>query len=74
MDKQKAKPDDPKQSERFVEDAEKLEVDESGKSFERVLHKVMPEQVKPRRPPRQQEARDKECPSASRSSHSRKSR
>lgn len=44
MEKQKPKPDDPKQSERFVEDAHKLEVDEGGKSFERALRKVVPKQ------------------------------
>ena len=42
MEKQKPKPDDPKQSARFVEDAQKLEVDESGKSFERAVRKVVP--------------------------------
>ena len=49
MDKQKPKPDDPKQSERFVETAHKLEVDESGKSFERALRKVAPKKEQPKR-------------------------
>jgi hypothetical protein len=44
MEKQRPKSDDPKQSERFVEDAHRLEVDESGKSFERALRKVVPKQ------------------------------
>jgi hypothetical protein len=40
MEKKKAKPDDPKQSERFVEDAQKLEVDKSGKSFQRAIRAI----------------------------------
>ena len=42
--KPKQKPDDKEQSQRFVEAAESLEVDKSGKSFERafktVVHKI----------------------------------
>jgi hypothetical protein len=35
--KPKPEPDDTEQSQRFVETARKLEVDESGKSFERAI-------------------------------------
>jgi len=35
--KRKPKPDDKKQSQRFVETARKLEVDESGKKFNRAI-------------------------------------
>ena len=38
--KKKRKPDDRQQSQRFVETAKKLEVDENGKAFERVLKSV----------------------------------
>ena len=41
-DKRKHEPDDAKQSARFLEDARRLDVDESGKSFERVLKKIVP--------------------------------
>jgi len=46
MEKQKPKPDDPKQSERFVEDAQKLAVDESGRSFERAVTRLLPKKAK----------------------------
>lgn len=36
------KPDDPEQSERFVEQARELEADESGKAFEQALKKIVP--------------------------------
>jgi hypothetical protein len=39
--KRRYEPDDPKQSARFVEDARRLDVDESGKPFERVLKKIV---------------------------------
>jgi hypothetical protein len=38
---QKLKPDDEKQSQRFVETAHQLETDESGKPFERALKKMI---------------------------------
>ncbi len=41
MKKSKSKPDDPKQSQRFVETARKLEADETGKSFEKALNVVV---------------------------------
>ena len=41
-EKRKHEPNDPKQSARFVEDARRLGVDESGKSFERAIKKVVP--------------------------------
>ena len=34
------KPDDPEQSERFVEQARELETDESGKAFDRAIGKI----------------------------------
>ena len=39
-EKRKLKKDDPEQSQRFVETARKLEVDESGKSFERSVRDI----------------------------------
>lgn len=39
---QKPIPDDAEQSKRFEEDAKRLEVDESGKSFERAIGVVVP--------------------------------
>lgn len=47
--KPKPEPDDKEQSERFIETAHKLKVDESGESFERALKVVTPE-VTPARP------------------------
>lgn len=38
----KPKPDDKEQSKRFVETARKLEVDESGKAFEKALKNISP--------------------------------
>jgi hypothetical protein len=43
--KQKPKPDDPKQSQRFVETAHKLGVDETGKSFEKTLRILKPKKT-----------------------------
>ncbi len=40
--KSKLKPDDAEQSQRFVETARKLEVDESGKAFEKTLKNISP--------------------------------
>lgn len=37
---------DPKQSSRFLETAKKLEVDETGKAFDRVLEVLAPKQRK----------------------------
>lgn len=52
-EKQKAKKpkqDDPEQSQRFVEAAESLESDKSGKSFERAIKTlVAPESKKPKK-------------------------
>jgi hypothetical protein len=49
-EKRKREPDDKEQSARFLEDARRLGMDESGKSFERVLKKVVPEKkTKPRK-------------------------
>jgi hypothetical protein len=39
--KQPPKPDDPKQSERFIEAARKAEGDESGREFERAMGKIL---------------------------------
>jgi len=50
--KQKLEPDDKEQSARFQEDARRLDVDESGKSFERVLKKVIPKRRKPKGSPK----------------------
>jgi hypothetical protein len=41
--------EDKKQSARFLEDARRLGVDESGKSFERVVKVVMPSKKKKKR-------------------------
>lgn len=41
-EKPKPEPDDKEQSERFIDTARKLEVDESGKVFEHVLKQIMP--------------------------------
>jgi hypothetical protein len=38
----KPKPDDPAQSERFIEAAKKAEADESPGAFERVFKKIVP--------------------------------
>lgn len=38
----KPKPDDKEQSERFIEKAREIEADESGKSFERAIGRVVP--------------------------------
>lgn len=40
--KPKPEPDDPEQSRRFVETAKQLEVDDSGKSFEKAVGLVKP--------------------------------
>ena len=40
--KKKPEPDDKEQSARFVETAKALESDESGKTFERALRKIVP--------------------------------
>jgi len=40
-EKRKPELDDPKQSARFLEDARRLEVDESGKSFQHVFKKIV---------------------------------
>jgi hypothetical protein len=37
----KRKPDNPKQFERFVEAARKVEVDESGEAFERAFERII---------------------------------
>jgi hypothetical protein len=41
------KPDDPEQSKRFEDDAKRLEVDESGKLFERAMGIVVPPKGQP---------------------------
>jgi hypothetical protein len=41
-EKRKREPDDQKQSARFLEDARRLGVDESGKSFENALKRIVP--------------------------------
>lgn len=38
----KLKPDDPNQSERFIEKARELDVDESGETFEHAFEKIVP--------------------------------
>ena len=45
--KPKPKPDDKEQSQRFVETARSLEVDESGKNFDQLIKKI---RNKPRKP------------------------
>lgn len=40
--KKKREPDDKEQSQRFVETAKQVEVDESGKTFERALDALSP--------------------------------
>jgi len=40
-EKRKPEQDDPKQSARFLEDARRLGMDESGKSFQRVFKKIV---------------------------------
>jgi hypothetical protein len=41
--KRKSKRDDPAQSRRFVETARKLEVEDSGKAFKRVVSNLIPQ-------------------------------
>jgi hypothetical protein len=57
MAKPKQEPDDKAQSERFIEKARELEVDESGEAFERGFKKIVPE--KHSRPQRAIERRHK---------------
>lgn len=45
--KSEPKRDDPKQSERFIETARKIEADESGEKFERAFKKVLRPQKHP---------------------------
>ena len=40
--KKKAEPDDQAQSDRFIETARRLQVDETGGTFERVFRKILP--------------------------------
>ena len=54
------KPDDKAQSRRFVEDAKTLEVDESGKKFERAFTKIASQNITS--PPASTPARTKRRP------------
>lgn len=47
--KQKPEPDNKEQSQKFIETAKKLEVDESGKAFERAMTAIAEKQNRTRR-------------------------
>jgi hypothetical protein len=45
--KPKRKPDDPAQSQRFIDAAKDAGVDETGDAFEKAFNKIVPEKKKP---------------------------
>ena len=47
--KRKTKPDNKAQSERFIEAARALDVDESGQTFKQVVEKLLPAKPAPKR-------------------------